>query len=315
MVSEPVRDEEQGGQQQGGPGEIMRKRRIQMGLDTPQVAERLHLSQGIIEAIDNDDFESLPEPAYVRGYIRAYARMLDLDHEPLLARYNALAPAEPQINFSEFKPREKAHNLTMRWGTLLVSITLLALLIVWFVNQRAALQDSIAVSDADLQQYSQPELQLDSSRLEPLDIKSLENELAAQPISANARQADELTSESSSEAPSEITTESGLMVQLPVPATASTGSAAMTSRTAAGDSLTLTYLADSWAEIRDANDTVLAKGLIRAGTVQTLQGEAPFRCFLGNATVVEIKMNNKPFDHSKFIRANKTARFNVAASR
>ncbi len=43
----------------------------------------------MLEALEHDDFASLPSPAYVKGYIQSYAKFLDVPAEPLLEQYRA----------------------------------------------------------------------------------------------------------------------------------------------------------------------------------------------------------------------------------
>lgn len=58
------------------------------------VSNNLRLSVKQIEALESDDFSSLPQPMITRGFIRNYARLLELEAEPLLASYRALVPED-----------------------------------------------------------------------------------------------------------------------------------------------------------------------------------------------------------------------------
>jgi cytoskeleton protein RodZ len=68
---------------------------------------------------------------------------------------------------------------------------------------------------------------------------------------------------------------------------------------------------ESWAEVVDANGYQLLYYPLRPATVLRLQGQAPFRVFLGNAPAVDLSVNEKRFDHTRFHRRNRTARFTV----
>ena len=68
---------------------------------------------------------------------------------------------------------------------------------------------------------------------------------------------------------------------------------------------------ESWAEVVDANGYQLLYYPLRPGMVRRLQGQAPFRVFLGNAPAVDLILNQKRFDHTSFHRRNNTARFSV----
>lgn len=74
-----------------GPGGALREMRERKGLDVLSVANRLNLHRNVIEALEADDFDSLPEAIFVRGYLRNYARLLGLPAEVMIARYENFA--------------------------------------------------------------------------------------------------------------------------------------------------------------------------------------------------------------------------------
>jgi cytoskeleton protein RodZ len=70
-----------------GPGSILCRAREAKKLDIATVASMLHLSESKIKALESDDFDSLPEPVFVRGYLQNYARILDEPVAPILDAY------------------------------------------------------------------------------------------------------------------------------------------------------------------------------------------------------------------------------------
>jgi cytoskeleton protein RodZ len=58
-----------------------------MEVSTREVADALNLPVHVIEALEADDYERLPPSVFTRGYLRSYARLLELSPEALLARY------------------------------------------------------------------------------------------------------------------------------------------------------------------------------------------------------------------------------------
>ncbi|PKO73475.1 MAG: DUF4115 domain-containing protein, partial [Betaproteobacteria bacterium HGW-Betaproteobacteria-17] len=79
---------------QSSVGQILREAREAQGLTQEDAAARLRLMNRQVEAMETDDFESLGQPVFARGFVRNYARLLGLAPEALLARM-AGAPAEP----------------------------------------------------------------------------------------------------------------------------------------------------------------------------------------------------------------------------
>ncbi|UOG90552.1 MAG: DUF4115 domain-containing protein [Candidatus Thiothrix sulfatifontis] len=78
--------------------------REKAGLDIEQAAEELHLSTHIIKALEREDFAHLPEPPYVRGYLRGYSKLADIDAKELIRTYEALRGAKPDEIAHHFAP-------------------------------------------------------------------------------------------------------------------------------------------------------------------------------------------------------------------
>jgi Uncharacterized protein conserved in bacteria len=89
------------------PGDLtakLAKCREKAGLDIEQAAEELHLSPHILKALEQEDFAHLPEPPYVRGYLRGYSKLADMDAKELIRIYEALRGAKPDEIAHHFAP-------------------------------------------------------------------------------------------------------------------------------------------------------------------------------------------------------------------
>ncbi|MDH3859227.1 MAG: helix-turn-helix domain-containing protein, partial [Gammaproteobacteria bacterium] len=71
-----------------GPGERLQAARIQQGLSLDDVASRMHLSASILEAIEDNNFEEITAPIFVKGYLRHYARIVALDEDEMIQQYS-----------------------------------------------------------------------------------------------------------------------------------------------------------------------------------------------------------------------------------
>ncbi len=69
-------------------GEILKKRREELGRDIQEIADLLKIRADCIRAIEEDAFEKLPAPVYTLGYIRCYARYLGIDADPIVEYYS-----------------------------------------------------------------------------------------------------------------------------------------------------------------------------------------------------------------------------------
>jgi len=74
-------------------------------LDIDTVARELKLDAAIIRALEADDRASLPAPIFVQGYLRSYARLLELPVQELLQRYTATTGAPPPLTVTRIERR------------------------------------------------------------------------------------------------------------------------------------------------------------------------------------------------------------------
>ncbi len=65
----------------------LKTKREAMGLSLKDVYQQTRVSVSYLQAIENNDFSALPEPAYARNFIKAYARALGVEETLILARY------------------------------------------------------------------------------------------------------------------------------------------------------------------------------------------------------------------------------------
>lgn len=66
------------------PGSSLREAREAAGLTAQDVADSLNLLVSHVEAIEANEFQRMNADIFVRGYVRSYARFLNLSPEPLL---------------------------------------------------------------------------------------------------------------------------------------------------------------------------------------------------------------------------------------
>src|ERR1039458_7621063 len=68
-------------------GRMLREARERFGLSVADVAAQIKFAPRQIEALEADDFKHLPEAAFLRGFVRSYAKILHLDAQTLLAAH------------------------------------------------------------------------------------------------------------------------------------------------------------------------------------------------------------------------------------
>ena len=77
-------------------GELLTTTREARGLSIEEASARTRISAKMLSHLENDRFGEFAAEAYVRGSLRAYGSFLGLDHQLLLARYEALQSGRPQ---------------------------------------------------------------------------------------------------------------------------------------------------------------------------------------------------------------------------
>ncbi|MBB1268146.1 RodZ domain-containing protein [Shewanella sp. SR44-3] len=135
-------------------GAVLRKAREGKGLSIQEVAIQLHLRPGIITDLENDKFDAMSSMTYVRGYVKNYARFIDADIELIKTCLIAQLPQEVAPSMQSFsrKTTKQARDKRLLMFTYVLVFTLLALLVLWWV------QKSSLLSDVDVSQPSMEEV-------------------------------------------------------------------------------------------------------------------------------------------------------------
>ena len=114
-------------------GSYLRECRESRGITLEDASRVTRIGKNYLSALEEDRFETLPNPAYVKGFLRAYGIFLGLSGDEVVAMYErALSPALPEI--SEYKGKvsfgadERAR--TPRQGLWVVPLLLLVLVLI-----------------------------------------------------------------------------------------------------------------------------------------------------------------------------------------
>jgi len=271
------------------------------GWTAAQVASQLNLAVRQIEALEQDNYAALPGMVIVRGFIRSYAKLLQVDPAPILALLGA--DARPQevlparqnaksVSFSE----ARMPSATGGSGTSTKVIAgLIALLLIaggvvlegrhlgWKLRRPAP----AVATDASTPQVAPTPEEADR-RAVVLDAS------AVMPASAIDAASGVATDASSAQPASEAV------------ATAQAG----TKAAAAGKNvLALQIHQDSWIEIRRADNSILFSGLMKAGASQSFDLPGPVSLVVGNAAGVTATLRGAPVDLKG--NASNVARLNL----
>lgn len=85
-------------------GAELRKQREIREVTLKEIADATKISKRYLEALEQDDFVSLPAPVFTRGFVREYARYIGLNSEEMASRYSQLIGAPPETSATPVTP-------------------------------------------------------------------------------------------------------------------------------------------------------------------------------------------------------------------
>ncbi len=284
--------------------------REKLKLTQKDVAARLRMHLHIIAAIDNNQFDKLAAPAYVRGYLRAYANLVGLDPTPILQDYNENhAGSTPDILPYQSQPAQQ-HKSNDRWVkifTLFIIVILLILLGSWLKNRyydsppvaviispQEIEEIRVIHAEHEIPKYqdlseSQPVYMNESTPVDEFIPPAEEDEIIipeVPPLPVSAASLAENTAAQAESGTLDTTMgETETTVEKVIPAT--------------GDIKLLTH-GKAWIEISDSTSKKLYFNLAKPDTTIIVSGIAPYSVLVGNSEKVNFEYRQKAFDMSPF---------------
>jgi cytoskeletal protein RodZ len=83
-------------------GEVLKSTRTRQGLDIRTVEERTKIRIKYLRALESEDWQVLPSPAYAKGFLRTYASLLGLDAEAIVDEFRRQVESQmPSQPFGE----------------------------------------------------------------------------------------------------------------------------------------------------------------------------------------------------------------------
>ena len=122
--------------------------REQKGYTIDYVASKLRLRVRVIELLENNEFHLLPEPVFIKGYLRAYAKLLNISPEPYLAEYEShydehyVAEKKPERSLIQTRRENNKADYMIRWFTILFALGVVVAVGLWWQKNIASQQTS-----------------------------------------------------------------------------------------------------------------------------------------------------------------------------
>jgi len=257
-----------------GVGKAIAEAREAKGLSLRDVADELRLELKVVEALEQEDFSALGAPVFIKGHLRAYARLLGLADDALVLKYEALVPPTDGWQGVAIK-QEKTKSANLPQLGLFALLVAAFIGISWFLFSGDD-EDASASRQSVLPEASETALLNAESAVPELVVETAG---VAVETDAGPEQVEPAVTES---------------VSAPVK-----------------DQLVLVFNKDCWAEVSDANGRLLF-GAQKAGTTYSLSGEFPFSLVLGNARAVDVTVNGEKYRIPSSAFRGKTAKFEIS---
>ncbi|MDP2155525.1 MAG: DUF4115 domain-containing protein [Sulfuricella sp.] len=270
-------------------GKVLAEARERLGLNVAEVARQLRLSPRQIEALEADDHASLPGKTFLRGFLRNYAKLLQLNPEPLLALYQPEPPqAQPiavpmsKIEFGGKRRLMPFGNHSGKPRAKYAAIIGVAVLVSWGLYE--LFQGQLSFQDAPVKSAGETMMVLSLPQAEtPAQAAPVTNQ-AAGPVPAPATvPAAAPVAPAAAEAPVPLT-----------PPMAVVG----------GQRLQFVFDGDAWVEVKDRSGKVIFYQLNPKGSQQSVRGNPPLSLVIGNAAHVRLTYNDKPVDLAPHIKVD-----------
>jgi cytoskeleton protein RodZ len=289
-------------------GAALAREREAQRMSVEDVSARLKVAAGKLRAIEAGNLQALPDVTFAKGVMRAYARMLHVDIDPLLARFQPRPVAqvaeiarqrEGGINAAfDDRNRFRSGGSGGRW----VWLALVAVLVAaggWFGLDHIRAWIEARSSAAETVTAEAPAV-----------IQSTEAgtvTAALPPVMA----ASDSPAPSAETAPASAAAAPAAAV-VPAAAAASAPAAATAPAAPAGEGeLQIRFAADTWYEIRDNSGKIVMGGTAKAGQTMAGGGTAPYKVVIGNVKGVEsLTRNGTPVD-LKAANRNNVARLTL----
>lgn len=265
-------------------------------LSLQDVANELHLDLPKVTALEQNRFDELGAPVFVKGYLRKYADIVGLSPDPLLADYRRLEQSEeaPPIVGRRHKPARGEFPAGMLLAALLVLAVAGAGLWVW----RSGGLDGLLREPA-----SAPEPAPLAAETPP----AVHEEEPADTAGSTPAAAEDGSAAAASPAPVNVPVEE----TPPEPVLSAPQSVPPPEGQVA---LQLSFTGECWTEVSDAAGDRLFFGLGRAGETVSVTGAAPLQVLLGNFGNATLTVDGDRYAIPPSARRGDTARLTIDRS-
>jgi cytoskeleton protein RodZ len=299
-------------------GTILKNRRESLGLTQQQVSSRLKLRVSLIQQIEDNQFDSDQVATFMRGYVRSYAKYVNLDEKVVLEALEHSGDVQHQeqemMSFSR-KTKTEKHNsriMLLTWSIFAVIAGISSLW--WWQNQQQDTLSQSLVAEETAEEVVVDELG-DDQLTTSLDLIEAETPAVEAPQVVDSEVVAE-TSAVTEIADADVAPEVETLVE-PVIAVAETevvetevAEPEIVTPEPFANELVMQFSSDCWIQVKDATGRTLSTGIKKAGQSLNLSGETPYKVVIGAPEAVSMTFASEPVDLSGYT-SGKVARITL----
>ena len=247
------------------PGELLKEARKKKKRRYRKLSSELGIPEKHLEALEENNFSIMAGPTYVRGYLRAYAKKLDLDPELVITAFERYLKDRRKQEKSSLK-KDNKKGRKQKFSFLYASILLVIILLIIFVPER----NTETSENKEINTYTEEEIPDLKDYFPGLEVKKEVNfEQTSSTIPPNLTISELSTDKEDSSAVIEKANDQIIE---------------------AINTIEMNFSGDCWIEIMDKN-RILEYQLAKAGSSIYVKGVGPFKLIIGNSNRVELFYN------------------------
>ncbi len=310
---------------------MLRAAREALGLSQDDVANELYLAVSFIRWIDEDQIDRIPKKAFIKGYLRSYAKLVKLDGDLVVQQFDAgnevpIPSAEIRGVTEESVGSINFTGPVFKTGVIGLVGLLVVIVAVWLLSSSTPEsipvvtmpEESPAETESEtLRPFQLPErTDLNTFTFDEEDGTTGSAESVLLPESESAEtEAVVLPDSEAAESESDLSTEDEVVndeptpdIQPQLPQASVLEKDISIQRQTVGDTdyitvdaegvdrLRFVFSDECWLEIEDADGALICGDLGRTGDELSVYGDAPFEILFGKAPEVTMEFNGRSVD-------------------
>ena len=291
-------------------GEILHNKRKEIGLSLDEITEKLNLDSYLIELLENNDYEKFKVETYLKGYLRAYAKLLGIDGDRIIKLYKESNPEkEPEI-LPDVKPKNQKNSgdRSVKLFSYILGLSIALSMLIWY-------QKNIMIKP-DVNENYIGNIELNkNNEINGVDTSYkiiIHSDYWQWPIDNISERYRESGSNDQSKSLKNEKIQDELKEDVIQEQVLETEESPVYETQQSADTVVLDLRGDSWVEVYDREGNRLFLDLARSGKNYIINGNSPFDILLGAANEVSVEFNGSIVNIEPYTRYG-IARFTLPA--